>query len=151
MKKIKGIVLFVISLITVPTFSLIGVIVSMIVFVCKKDWEGMNRHFEMMAISKDQHANVSTKHIFNALMIKTKKYVSVAVVEDAFGVDEVTARKIIEKASKFGQSPDVTISAVFGFNKVVGRLTIFGMFWSWFLHTTDKNHVEDAINSEIND
>jgi hypothetical protein len=52
------------------------------------------------------------------------------------------------RVAVFGD-PDVTISAVFGYNKHAERLTRFGRFWSRFLNKVDTLHVEDALKSEL--
>jgi hypothetical protein len=72
-------------------------------------------------------------------MIKTK--------EPLLFIEGIKTETLIDFAN-FG-NPDVTISAVFGYNKYANRLTRFGQFWSRFLNKVDKLHVEDALKLEL--
>ncbi len=114
-----GVLLFIIAQVTTPFFNIIGLIYSLFRF---KSWKELNEHYLTVAESKDQHSNVTMKHLFNDVLKKSEGYL-------------------------FGNQ-DQTISYVIGKNKELKTLTKFGYFWSRFLNKLDANHVEDAVINE---
>lgn len=121
-----GLFLLVVSRVTVPFFGYIGLVYAIIriAFLKGNYWTNLNSYFMDMAKSDDQNANVRMSWLFNHIMVYGDCY-------------------------PFGNE-DEKISSVFGKNKVRKTLTWFGMFWSWFLNAVDENHVEDAIDNNVN-
>ena len=78
-----------------------------------------------MAMSINQFANVSCAGSLNFLMVKFGGY-------------------------RFGD-PDDNIAYVLGRNKYKAKLTIFGLFIVWVLCIIEKNIVDDAIVSKVED
>jgi len=114
-----GVVLFIIAQITTPIFNLIGLVYSLFRF---KSFKELNSYFETVARSKDQHSNAVLKYLFNDIMTKKGGF-------------------------EFGNE-DQTLSYVFGKNKELKKLNLFGKFWANFLNKLESNHVENSVQNE---
>lgn len=135
----KGFILFLIATVTVPWFNILGMVYSLFHYTFTRTWKFASKDFESIALSKDQLSNVVMMNFFNTVMIDTARPLK--------RIEGIKTETLIEFAN-FG-NPDVTISAVFGYNKHAKRLTRFGRFWSRFLNKVDSYHVEDALKSEL--
>jgi hypothetical protein len=82
-----------------------------------------NKYWKSIALSIDQLGNVICQHLFNLTLIKKDGY-------------------------KFGDM-DQTISYVLGRNWVDGTLTQTGALLSRILNRLDKDHLDKAIEKEL--
>ena len=115
-----GFILFLIAQIVTPIFNIFGMIYACFRF---KSWKEANLFYLNVAISKDQHSNVTLQYFFNDILIKKGS------------------------EHKYG-NVDETISSVFGKNQKSETLTVFGKFWNRFLNKLDNNHSIDAIEED---
>lgn len=125
----QGLTLFLVSVIIAFIFTALSFIIQPIYHLINFKWQtGINKMgqwFKNLAISIDQFGNVSSSTVLNITLRKKG------------GID-------------FGEIDD-TVSYVLGRNKYHRSLTFLGHVIVGILHLIDRNHVEKAINSKIED
>lgn len=114
----RGLILFVLSIVGFCLFSAIGFVVAFVESVLGF----FDKFFVPIAISVDQLANAWMGSLFNLVLKKSDGY-------------------------KFGNI-DQTISYVIGRNHLDGTLTKFGTVVYKFLNWIEKDHCEKAVRLE---
>ena len=112
--------LFLIAFILVVSFSIVGVVFTIIRSIIYFNSGILKNYFFRLAVSLDQFGGVAIGGLFNAVMISNKS------------------------ANKFGD-PDETISSVLGKNKRDGTLIYWGLMLDSLLDYFDPNHSIKSI------
>jgi len=124
---LQGLTLLILSIVLAIVIVPISVLVNFIYYIAKfKFQSGINElglWMKSTALSIDQFGNVTCATVFNFTLIK-------------------------KDGEKFGD-PDLTISCVLGLNKYKKKLTIIGKLIVLILHLIERNHVEKAIERQI--
>lgn len=119
----KGIILFVVSIVLTACFGSIGLGVSVVVYIVtlrfKSGWKAIDKMFLNIAIAIDQLGNVLCATLFNRLLITKDGY-------------------------KFGNRL-LTVSYVLGVNELQGNLRKTGVWLVWLLDFLDENHCIKAV------
>jgi len=124
-----GFVLFIVAIILVSILTVVGLIVTPIIYLVTFRWKSgvkeIDKYFLKLAICLDVFGNISSAKLLQATMTKR-------------GVHQ------------FGKLE--TVSYVLGRSKYSNDLTRFGKFIVKLLHVLERNHVEKAIEiKRIND
>lgn len=121
-----GIIILIVATVLSIIFMPIGFVYSMIVLLWRNGpvaaWHKINQYLFIMAVSLDQLGNASMQELFNDILLLPGAY-------------------------RFG-NPDMTLSAVFGKNKQLGKLNKLGLAIAWILNKIDPNHTEKAVKNE---
>jgi hypothetical protein len=115
----KGLILFIVSLVLCSIFYPTGFIYSVILTLFKNGYTELDKYLFQCAISQDQHANTWLAKLFNDVLIKQGGF-------------------------KFGNT-DETISSVLGKNQLNNKLTKLGLFINSILNKIEKNHSIKSI------
>ena len=139
----KGLLLFLISIISVSLVFVLSTVFSIIYYVThfwklRQAYNKIDKYFYDMAHSVDQFGNVNCARLFDHVMIM-KKWRS------AIAFDTV-------QYHKFGDVDD-TISYILADNWITDKLSKFGTFWKNFLNfvdtTEEGDHMEKSIMAKI--
>lgn len=134
----KGLLLFIVSVISVSIVFVLSTVFSIVYYVThfwkvKKAYNKIDKYFYDMAHSIDQFGNVNCARLFDHVMILKKWRTS-------------------ERYHKFGEVDD-TISYIIADNWIMNTLSKFGLFWKNFLNMVDTNeegdHMEKSIMNKI--
>ena len=127
MEKLTNILLFIVAIILgcilIPLGGLYGALKHMLGISRSKDY---SKVFKALAVLIDVSGNVILQELLNDTMIHRSANI------------------------KFGDEHD-TISFVLGYNKMVGKLTATGRVLASILNKIEKNHVELAVISKVED
>jgi 8-oxo-dGTP diphosphatase len=115
----KGLILFIISLVLCSIVYPIGFMYSVILTLLKNGYTELDKYLFQCAISQDQHANTWLAKLFNDVLIK-------------------------QGGAKFGDT-DETISSVLGKNQLANKLTKLGKYINSILHKIEKDHSIKSI------
>jgi len=115
----KGLILFIISLVLCAIVYPIGFIYSVVLTFFKNGYTELDKYLFQCAISQDQHANTWLAKLFNDVLIK-------------------------DGGAKFGNT-DETISSVLGRNQLLDKLTKLGKLINYILHKIEKDHSIKSI------
>lgn len=115
----KGLVLFLTSLILMAIFYPIGFCYSILLTLLKNGYAELDGHLYKCAVANDQHGNTFLAKIFNDWLIKPGGH-------------------------KFG-NPDETISSVLGKNQLRNKLSLPGRMLNWLLDKIEKDHSIKSI------
>lgn len=144
----KGLLLFLISLISVSIVFTVSTCFSIIYYiVCfwkfKEAYKKIDNYFYDMAHSIDQFGNVNCDNLFNHILIKKEWRRATPIISDF---------KENENYHEFGDVDD-TISYILADNDIREKYSPFGKFWIKFLNfidTTKKGtHMEKSIMAKI--
>jgi hypothetical protein len=115
----KGLILFIVSLILCSIFYPIGFIYSVVLTLFKNGYTELDKYLFQCAISQDQHANTWLSKLFNDVLIK-------------------------QGGAKFGNT-DETISSVLGKNQLSDKLTKLGKLINSILNKIENDHSIKSI------
>lgn len=140
----KGLLLFLISVIGVSLVFVVSTIFSIIYYTIhfwkvKEAYGKVDKYFYDMAHSVDQFGNVNCQNLFNHVIISKK-----------WRVARPNPTKYSENGNyhEFGDVDD-TISYIIGDNDLRKTLSPFGIFWGRFLNFVDKDHLGKSIVAKI--
>jgi len=121
-----GIILLIVATVLSIIFVPIGFVYSMVVLLWRNGfvaaWHKINQYLWVLALGLDQLGNIALQELFNDILLLPGAY-------------------------RFG-NPDMTLSAVFGKNKQLGKLNKLGLAIAWILNKIDPNHTEKAVKNE---
>lgn len=123
-----SLLLLVIALILLFTFSPVGLIYTCIVSICSKERKlktDIKEYFQSIAVGLDQTGNVVMRDIFNQILITS------------------------ESTHQFGDI-DETISSVLGKNQIAETLTMFGRLIVKMLDKFEPDHCKKSIENSTN-
>jgi 8-oxo-dGTP diphosphatase len=115
----KGLILFIVSIVLCAIFYPIGFFYSVVLTLLKSGYKELDKYLLMCAISQDQHAGAWLSKLFNDTLVK-------------------------KGGHRFGD-PDETISSVLGRNQLINRLTLLGKLINWILDKIEKDHSIKSI------
>lgn len=115
----KGLLLFILSIVLIGLIYPIGMVYSITLTLFKSGYGELDKYFFKCALSNDQQGNTYLAKLFNDTLIKPGGH-------------------------KFGD-PDETISSVIGKNQLAGKLSLMGKALNWVLNKIDVNHSVKSI------
>lgn len=115
----KGLVLFIVSIILISIVYPIGVLYSVVLTFFKSGYSELDKYLFRCALANDQHGNTYLAKLFNDILIK-------------------------KGGHKFGD-PDETISSVLGKNQLSDKLSFAGRILNKILSKIEKDHSIKAI------